>query len=55
VALSILLRGIVPALLLVAGFLAVAWRWGRLYCGWLCPHFSWSNCSTTCCTRPAAS
>jgi len=18
----------------------VAWRWGRLYCGWLCPHFS---------------
>jgi polyferredoxin len=23
-----------------AVFLAVAWRWGRLYCGWLCPHFS---------------
>ncbi|MFP4559978.1 MAG: 4Fe-4S binding protein [Thiohalorhabdus sp.] len=21
-------------------FLLVAWRWGRLYCGWLCPHFS---------------
>ncbi len=21
-------------------FLAAAWRWGRLYCGWLCPHFS---------------
>lgn len=21
-------------------FIAVAWRWGRLYCGWLCPHFS---------------
>jgi polyferredoxin len=20
--------------------LCVAWRWGRLYCGWLCPHFS---------------
>jgi polyferredoxin len=20
--------------------LTVAWRWGRLYCGWLCPHFS---------------
>src|SRR5690606_34810981 len=18
----------------------IAWRWGRLYCGWLCPHFS---------------
>ncbi len=39
-ALSIVLRGMLPALLLVAGFLAVAWRWGRLYCGWLCPHFS---------------
>jgi len=24
----------------VALFLLVAWRWGRLYCGWLCPHFS---------------
>jgi len=21
-------------------FIAIAWRWGRLYCGWLCPHFS---------------
>ena len=21
-------------------FLLVAWRWGRLYCGWLCPHFA---------------
>lgn len=20
--------------------LLVAWRWGRLYCGWLCPHFA---------------
>ncbi len=39
-ALSILLRAFVPALLLIAGFLAVAWRYGRLYCGWLCPHFS---------------
>ncbi len=33
-------RAILPALALVAGFLAVAWRYGRLYCGWLCPHFS---------------
>ncbi|NML15257.1 4Fe-4S binding protein [Azohydromonas sp. G-1-1-14] len=40
VALNFLLRAFLPALLLVAGFLAVAWRWGRLYCGWLCPHFS---------------
>ncbi len=39
-ALDIMWRGMLPLLLLVAGFLAVAWRWGRLYCGWLCPHFS---------------
>lgn len=40
VALSILLRGILPAVVFVAAFLAVARRWGRVYCGWLCPHFS---------------
>jgi polyferredoxin len=39
-ALGLLLRGILPVILLVAGFLAVAWRYGRLYCGWLCPHFT---------------
>ncbi|MBL8258537.1 MAG: 4Fe-4S binding protein [Candidatus Competibacteraceae bacterium] len=39
-ALDILLRAIAPALLLAAAVLGVAWRWGRLYCGWLCPHFS---------------
>lgn len=33
-------RGILPVLTLVVGFLAVAYRFGRLYCGWLCPHFS---------------
>ncbi|KHD06369.1 (Fe-S)-binding protein [Candidatus Thiomargarita nelsonii] len=39
-ALNIILRGFVP-LALVFGFGAwVSWRWGRLYCGWLCPHFS---------------
>ncbi len=40
VALSILLRGILPAVALVVGVLTVAYRYGRLYCGWLCPHFS---------------
>jgi ferredoxin-type protein NapH len=35
-----MLRGIVPALALVVAFMAVAYRYGRLYCGWLCPHFS---------------
>ena len=39
-AIAILLRGFLPGVLFIAGFLFVAWRWGRLYCGWLCPHFS---------------
>ncbi len=39
-ALSILWRAFIPGLLLVAAFLGVAYRYGRLYCGWLCPHFS---------------
>ena len=39
-ALSIMLRGILPAVLFVAAFMTVAYRYGRLYCGWLCPHFS---------------
>jgi polyferredoxin len=39
-AMSIVLRGIVPAVAFVAAFMTVAWRYGRLYCGWLCPHFS---------------
>lgn len=38
--LQLLLRAFAPALLLIASFLGVAWRYGRLYCGWLCPHFS---------------
>lgn len=37
---SIIWRGILPVLALVIGFLAVAYHYGRLYCGWLCPHFS---------------
>ncbi|NDY91473.1 4Fe-4S binding protein [Ideonella sp. TBM-1] len=40
VAAGLFWRALLPALVLVAAFLAVAWRWGRLYCGWLCPHFS---------------
>ncbi len=36
----LLLYGFLPILtvVIIGGF--VAWRWGRLYCGWLCPHFS---------------
>lgn len=37
---NLLLRLFLPILVLAGVFLAVAWRWGRLYCGWLCPHFS---------------
>jgi polyferredoxin len=37
---TMLLNGLLPLLLLVGGVLYVSWRWGRLYCGWLCPHFS---------------
>jgi polyferredoxin len=39
-ALNILLRGFIPLFGGAALFLWVAWRFGRLYCGWLCPHFS---------------
>jgi polyferredoxin len=39
-ALQIILRAFVPAVLFIAVFLGVAYRYGRLYCGWLCPHFS---------------
>jgi polyferredoxin len=39
-AMAIFVRGFLPGLLFIGGFLYVAWRWGRLYCGWLCPHFS---------------
>jgi polyferredoxin len=37
---SVLLRVFLPLLGTAAALLFVAWRWGRLYCGWLCPHFS---------------
>jgi len=38
--LNILLRLFLPILAGAIVFIAIAWRWGRLYCGWLCPHFS---------------
>lgn len=37
---SLMLRGFLPVIVLAVVFLAVAYRYGRLYCGWLCPHFS---------------
>ena len=38
--LNILLRVFLPFIGLVTAFLWIAWKYGRLYCGWLCPHFS---------------
>lgn len=37
---NILLRLFLPLLAAAAVLMLIAWRWGRLYCGWLCPHFS---------------
>ncbi|MBL8446015.1 MAG: 4Fe-4S binding protein, partial [Zoogloeaceae bacterium] len=37
---QVMLRVFLPILAVGALVLGVAWRWGRLYCGWLCPHFS---------------
>ncbi|WP_150304914.1 4Fe-4S binding protein [Pseudomonas saliphila] len=40
ITLHLLLRLGLPILLTLGVLLWVVWRWGRLYCGWLCPHFS---------------
>lgn len=40
VSLNLLLRGGLPLLIVLGLGLWIAWRYGRLYCGWLCPHFS---------------
>lgn len=37
---NVLLRLFLPIFAGAAAFIWVAYRWGRLYCGWLCPHFS---------------
>lgn len=38
--LNIVLRGFLPLLGVGGALIYVSWKWGRLYCGWLCPHFS---------------
>jgi ferredoxin-type protein NapH len=40
IGINILLRVFLPIVGGAILFIAIAWRWGRLYCGWLCPHFS---------------
>jgi polyferredoxin len=37
---DIFLRFLLPVALIVGGGIFISWKWGRLYCGWLCPHFS---------------
>lgn len=39
-ALNLLLRVFLPLLLVAGVLIGTAWRYGRIYCGWLCPHFS---------------
>jgi ferredoxin-type protein NapH len=39
-ALNIILRGGLPILGTIALGIWISWKYGRLYCGWLCPHFS---------------
>ncbi len=39
-ALNLFLRGFLPIAVVGGGLIWAAWRYGRLYCGWLCPHFS---------------
>jgi polyferredoxin len=38
--LNVIIRGFLPIALIVGIGAWVSWRYGRLYCGWLCPHFS---------------
>ena len=37
---AVLLKVFLPILGAGAALIFSAWKWGRLYCGWLCPHFS---------------
>ena len=44
--LAVLLGLLLPLFGVAAAVLVIAYRWGRLYCGWLCPHFTvveWLN------------
>lgn len=37
---NFLVRGVLPIALFILAVVYVSWRYGRVYCGWLCPHFS---------------
>lgn len=38
--LRMITRFVIPVIVVVCVGFYIFWRWGRLYCGWLCPHFS---------------
>jgi len=38
--LRVLFRFVLPIIVIIASGIFIFWRWGRIYCGWLCPHFS---------------
>jgi len=37
---NMILHFLLPIVSLVSLGIFISWKWGRLYCGWLCPHFS---------------
>lgn len=37
---NILLNFLLPVFILILFSGLIAWKYGRIYCGWLCPHFS---------------
>jgi ferredoxin-type protein NapH len=37
---NVIVRVFVPIVAVIALVAWVSWKYGRLYCGWLCPHFS---------------
>ena len=37
---NMIVRFLLPISLLIGAGIFISWKWGRLYCGWLCPHFS---------------
>lgn len=39
-AINLIGRAFIPLAIVIGGGIGVAWKYGRLYCGWLCPHFS---------------
>ncbi len=39
-ALNIFIRVFIPLFIIAGTFIIASYYWGRLYCGWLCPHYT---------------